>query len=54
MIDTLGMPAPVKFVHGKGTVFFRVYVTPYNLQILKIFLENDCHIKEELFTMNER
>lgn len=25
-----------------------------NLQILKIFLKNDCHIKEELFTMNER
>jgi len=25
-----------------------------NLQILKIFLKNDSHIKEELFTMNER
>lgn len=55
MIYTLGMPAyKLNLFMAKEMFSFESTLRRENVQILKIFVKNDCHIKEELFTMNER
>lgn len=53
MIYTLGMPAyKFNLFMAKEMFSFESTLRRENLQILKTFVKNDCHIKEELFTMN--